>query len=161
MCFSNTKNLPYPRRNGFSTDWPMFPIATQKERGHMQSISLPPTWFSICQISLQIKKTGHRLITLEWHSMWTSGGNDPRWSVLPPDMGMKIAAWCWKKRFWLPIHNKVTTEQCFAVTSAKGVAVFKASLKVLREEPGAQISNKDNKHSTSQGSKCLWEGKML
>ena len=35
MCFSNTENFPYPRKNGFSTDWPVLPIVTQKERGHM------------------------------------------------------------------------------------------------------------------------------
>ena len=29
-CFSNTKNFPYPRRNGFSTDRPVLPIVTQK-----------------------------------------------------------------------------------------------------------------------------------
>ena len=35
------------------------------------------------------------------------------------------------------MHNKVKSEQCFAVTSAKSVAVFQASLKVVREDAGA------------------------
>ena len=56
------------------------------------------------------------------------------------------------------MHNKVKSEQHFAITSVKRVAVFQASLKVVREEVGAQLSNKENKHSTSQGSKHLWEG---
>ena len=63
-----------------------------------------------------------------------------------------------KKRYWLSIHNKVKSEQHFAVTSAKRVAVFQASLKVVREEVGAQLSKRDNKCSTSQGSNCLQEG---
>ena len=33
------------------------------------------------------------------------------------------------------------------VTSAKRVEVFQASLKVVREEAGAQLSNKDNRYS--------------
>ena len=33
MCFSNTKNFPYPR-NGFSTDRPVLPIVNQKEKAH-------------------------------------------------------------------------------------------------------------------------------
>ena len=37
-------------------------------------------------------------------------------------------------------YNEVKSEQCFAVTSAKRVAVFQASLKVVREEAGAQLS---------------------
>ena len=56
------------------------------------------------------------------------------------------------------MHNKAQAEQHFTVTSAKRVAVLQVSLKVVREEAGAQLSNKDNKHSTSQGSKCLQEG---
>ena len=51
------------------------------------------------------------------------------------------------------MHNKVKSEQCFAVLSVKRVAVFQAHLKVVREEATAQLSNKGNKHSTSQGSK--------
>ena len=46
----------------------------------------------------------------------------------------------------------------FPVTSAKSVAVLQAGLKVVREEASTQLSNTDNKHSTSQGSKHLWEG---
>ena len=63
-----------------------------------------------------------------------------------------------KKKVLLSIHNKVKSEQCFAVTSANRIAVFQASLKVVREEAGAQLSKRDNKCSASQGSKCLWEG---
>ena len=58
-----------------------------------------------------------------------------------------------KKKVLTIIHSKVKSEQYLAVTSAKRVAVFQASLNVVREEAGAQLSNKDNKHSTSQGSK--------
>ena len=32
MCFDNTDNFPYPRRDSFSTDWPELPIVTQKQR---------------------------------------------------------------------------------------------------------------------------------
>ena len=39
-----------------------------------------------------------------------------------------------KKKVLLSIHNKNKSEQHFAVTSAKRVAVFQASLKVVREE---------------------------
>ena len=95
ICFSITKTFPYPRRNGFSTDRLMLPIVTQK-RGHKWSIWLGPKWFSMSQISLQIK-TGQRL-TLVWDSIQIRGGRWPRQSVLPPDRGMKIAAWHWRKR---------------------------------------------------------------
>ena len=37
------------------------------------------------------------------------------------------------------MHNKVKSKQHFAVTSAKGLAVFQASLKLVREEAGAQL----------------------
>ena len=47
------------------------------------------------------------------------------------------AALCCRKRCWLSTHNKVKSEQCFAVTSAKRVAVFQANLKVVREDAGA------------------------
>ena len=60
-----------------------------------------------------------------------------------------------KKKVLSSIHNKVKSEQHFAVTSAKRVAVFQASLKVVREEAGVQLSKRDNKCSTSQGSNCL------
>ena len=55
VCFSNTENFPYPRRNGFSTDQSVLPIITPKQRGQMQSIWLLPKRFSMPQISLQIK----------------------------------------------------------------------------------------------------------
>ena len=93
-----------------------------------------------------------------WDSIWIWGGRWPSQSVSKPDKGMKIVAWYWRKRCWLSIHNIVKSEQYFTGTSAKRVAVFQASLKVVREEAGAQLSNKDNKCSTSQGIKYLWEG---
>ena len=43
------------------------------------------------------------------------------------------------------VQKKVKSEQYFAVTSAKGVAVFEASLTLVREEIRAQLS-KDNKY---------------
>ena len=65
------------------------------------------------------------------------------WAIcLPPDNGTKIAALHCRKRCWLSPHNKVKSEQCFAVTSAKRVAVFQASLKVVREDAGAQLSKR-------------------
>ena len=45
------------------------------------------------------------------------------------------------------------SEQCSASTSTKGVAKFQASLKVVREEAGAHLSQKDNKHFTFHGLK--------
>ena len=95
---------------------------------------------------------------LEWDSIWTWGGRWPRWSVLPPDWGMEMAALHWRKRCWLSTHNKVKSEQCIAATSSKRVEVFQASLKVVREEVGSQLSKSDNKYSTSQGSNHLPEG---
>ena len=56
------------------------------------------------------------------------------------------------------MHTKVKSEQCLAVTSAKRVAVFQASLKLVRKEAGVQLPYKDNKQLTSQSSKCLQEG---
>ena len=50
------------------------------------------------------------------------------------------------------------SEPHLAVTSAKRVAVFRASLKLVRKEAGAQLSNKDNKCLTSYCTKCLHEG---
>ena len=38
------------------------------------------------------------------------------------------------------------------------VVVFQTSLKLVREEAVTPLSNKANKHSTSQGLKCLHEG---
>ena len=57
----------------------------------------------------------------------------------------------------MSIHNKLKSEQHFAVASAKRVAVFQASLNIVREEISAQLSDKDNKHLTFQGSKHLQE----
>ena len=56
------------------------------------------------------------------------------------------------------MHNEVKSEETFAVTSAKRIAVFQISSKIAREEAGDQPSNKDNKHSTSHGIKDLPEG---
>ena len=47
--------------------------------------------------------------------------------------------------------NKATSEQHFAVTIAERAAVFHGSLRLVREEAGAQLSNKDNEHLTSHG----------
>ena len=55
--------------------------------------------------------------------------------------------------------NKVKWDQCFAVTHLKKVAIFQASLNLVREEAGGQISNKDNKCLTFNGSKHLHEGR--
>ena len=54
----------------------------------------------------------------------------------------KIAAWCWRKRFWLSKCKKVKSEQHFAITSAKRVAIFQGSLKLVREKAWAQLSLK-------------------
>ena len=47
------------------------------------------------------------------------------------------------------MYNKVKSEQHSAVRSAKRVAIFQASLKLVREGAGSKLSNKDNKHSNS------------
>ena len=54
--------------------------------------------------------------------------------------------------------TRVDSAQHFAVTSAKSVAVFQASLKLASEEAEAPLSNKDNKHLTSHSSNCFCEG---
>ena len=64
--------------------------------------------FNMPQRSLQIK-TGQRL-TLEWDLAQIWGGIWPSQSVLPPDMGMKIAAWPWRKRCWLSIQLNLYCE---------------------------------------------------
>ena len=48
-----------------------------------------------------------------------------------------------KKKVLIINVQMVKSEQHFAVTSAKMVAVFQASLKLVRKEATAQISNKD------------------
>ena len=53
---------------------------------------------------------------------------------------------------------KLNQNNGFAVASVKRVAVFQASLRVVREEAGAHRSKRDNNCSTSQGSEHLWEG---
>ena len=82
-----------------------------------------------------------------WDSIRIWGGRWPRQSTLPPGTGMRIAAWYWRKRYWLSIHNKVKSEQCFTVTSAKRVAVFKVSLNQVPNSP-AKITNAQ--HSKDQ-----------
>ena len=59
------------------------------------------------------------------------------------------------------MQNKVKSEQSFAVTSAKRVAFFQASLKLVREEAGAQLSNNDNKCSISQEIRMVFWGVWL
>ena len=54
-----------------------------------------------------------------------------------PDKETKKAVWYWWKGCCLSISNKAKSKKCFAVTSAKKVAVFWASLKLVTEEPGA------------------------
>ena len=49
------------------------------------------------------------------------------------------------------MHNKVKSEQHYAVISAKRVAVFQATLKLVREESRAKLPNRNNAHSPSQG----------
>ena len=58
------------------------------------------------------------------------------------------------------MHSKVKSEHFFAVTSVKRVAVSHTSLKLVREEAGSQLYNKDNKCSTSHGSKHLCKGAL-
>ena len=70
----------------------------------------------------------------------------------------QIVAWYWRKRFWLSMHNKYKSEQCFAVTSAKSSSFpRKFNLKSVKKK---QVLNSNNVHncSTSHVSKCLWEG---
>ena len=58
-----------------------------------------------------------------------------RWSdqsVLPPDTRIKIAAWYWRERYWLSMHNKGKSEP-LAVISTKRVAIFQGNLKLVRE----------------------------
>ena len=143
MCFSSMKNFPYPRRNGFSTDRRVLPIVTQKKRSHMQPIWLCCKWFITSQISLQIKN--RTKINIGVRLNMNLRGKMTQMIRLATIQGNENSSMTLKKRCLLSIHNKVKSQQCFAVTSAKRVAVFQASLKVLREEVGAQLSNKDNK----------------
>ena len=46
--------------------------------------------------------------------------------------------------------TKLNQNKHFAITSVGRVAVFQTSLRLLRDEVGAKLSNKDNKHSTSK-----------
>ena len=153
MHFGNTKNFPYERRNGLAQMGLCCLLLPQKMRSHTRSIWLLPKWFSMTQISLQIKNwakinIGVRLnMNLRGKMTWMI--------CLATRQGNENSSMMLKKRCCLSIHNKVKSEQCFAVTSAKRVPVFQVSLKVVREEAGAQLSSKDNKHTTSQGSKCI------
>ena len=47
------------------------------------------------------------------------------------------------------MFSKVKSEQHFVTTNTNRVTVFQASLKLVREETGTQLSYKDNKCSTS------------
>ena len=47
------------------------------------------------------------------------------------------------------MNNKVKSEQILTVASAKRVAVFQVSMKVVEEEARGQPSNRDNKLLTS------------
>ena len=152
MCLNSTENLPYTRSNGFSTDRPVLPIVTSEQRCYTQSIWLLSKRLSMSRISLHIK---HRAkFNTEQDSIHIWGRRWPNWSILPPDSGRKIAAWHWRKRCWLSMHNKVKSGQSFSVKSAKRVPASHVCLKLVRKEAGAQLSNNDNKYSTFQGSKC-------
>ena len=48
--------------------------------------------------------------------------------------------------------NKVKSEQHFVVTGSKRLAIIQASLKLIKEEARAKLSNKDNKCLTSHES---------
>ena len=161
IYFSNTKNFPYPRRNDFSIDRPCCLLLPQKKRTHMQSIWPHPKWFSTSQINLQIKNRAKINIGMSLNMnlrvkitqiicLATRQGNENSSMMLKKKVHCVLVI--------ILIHNKVKSEQHFTVTSAKGVTVFQASLKVVREEAGAQLSKKDNKCSTSQGSKLFCEG---
>ena len=52
------------------------------------------------------------------------------------------------------MHKSVKSEHCFAVTGAKRVAVFQASLKLVREEACAQLSKNDKKKKKKKKKKC-------
>ena len=82
------------------------------------------------------------------------GGRWPNWSILPPDAGTKLAAWCWREWCWLSMCNMVKSEYHFAVTSAKRVAVLQANSKLVSEEARPQLPNEDNECSTFHGSNC-------
>ena len=64
-----------------------------------------------------------------------------------------------KKVVVINAHNKVESKLYIAVSGAKSVAKFHASLILVREEAGAQLSNKDIKQSISHKSKHLQEGR--
>ena len=50
--------------------------------------------------------------------------------------------------------NKDKSEQHFSVTSVKRIAIFQASLKLVREEAGAPFSSRGNNNLTSHGANC-------
>ena len=155
MCFSNIENFPYPGRNVFSTDWPVLPIVIQKQRDHTWSIRLLPERFSMPQISFQIKNNmaktsiGARLNVNLRRKMTQSIYISTRYGNENSSMMLK------EKGANYQYIIKLNQKQCFALPSAKRVAVFQASLKVVREDASAQLSNKDNICLTSQGSKHL------
>ena len=65
-----------------------------------------------------------------------------------------------KKKVLISNVQQVKSEQCFAVTNTKMVAIFKAKFKISKKRGRIQISNKDYKCSTFYGSEHLWMGAM-
>ena len=96
ICFNDTKNFPYPRRNTYSTDWSVMPIATQEHINYMWSIQLPHKRFSMLQITLWIKYRANINFGLIVNlNLW----REMTWSIhLATKAEIKIAAWCWWKR---------------------------------------------------------------
>ena len=59
------------------------------------------------------------------------------------------------------MYNKVKSEQCFAATSAKKVAIFQGSLKLVTEDVKVKLFNKDNKHSAFDGQTINMKGDLV
>ena len=49
-----------------------------------------------------------------------------------------------KKKVLIIMHNKVTSKQCFAATSAKRLEIFQASLKLVREAGAISLKTTTN-----------------
>ena len=132
MYLSITSNLPSSRRNSVSIYWYVLLIVTKNREATCTDFFVKSSaWHKYT-----FKNTGQRKM-LELESVWIWSGRWSGQSILPPDTGIKIAAWSWRKRCWLSVHNKVKSG-CFAVTSAKRVAVFQTSLKLgKRPEPNS------------------------
>ena len=113
-----------------------------KQTGQPRSIWVLPKMLSMVQLSLQIKYWAKIATGMIFNRNFRRNKN----SIV-----------MLKKGCWLSMCNKVKPEQHFTAVRPNTVAVFQASLKLIREEVGAQLPNKDNKYSTSHGSKHLCE----